>query len=356
VNDLVIYSCRTGEDFAKRVAQKIKAKLSKNERTNFSLGKEEVFNFASGEISVKLGSSVRGKSVHLFQSFTQDGTPSFHTEIWELGLILNALKLARAEEVTVYCPFLPYMRQDRKAEGRESISAKHFFEFIEMSAGSILAGIVTADIHNKAEEGFASVPLDHLTALPLFVLFIKQNLGKKELVVVSPDAGSVVKAKRLANLLGVDYAIVEKSRSKGKDAQTGYLIGNVKNKTAVIFDDMIDSGGSLVAAAELLLSEGANKTIYAFATHGIFSPKNGQRAEDKLKNAGIQVIITDSVPRAHSYYKENKAWLEVVSLSKYFADAVWCNHTHQSLGKTLDRHLERAIKRKSEIKDYIIKT
>lgn len=333
---------------------------------NISPGVLETNNFSSGEISVQLKTFVRCQNVHLFCQFRQgsrgnnDGTYiNLHEDIMESHLLLDTLKRSMVKSIVLYMPFMPYLRQDKKAGDREPISAKTLFSTLEASGGSVLKGFATSDMHNNACEGFTDLTVDKIAAFPLFVVYYKRKLAEelkqKKVVVVSPDAGGTIRAEKLANCLGTDVAVIYKRRKKGQEAVSKALLGDVEGRIAIIIDDMICTGGSLVNGATLLRENGAEK-IYACATHGLFNIDSNKQitTEEKLYRAGLNVLITDSIPRSQVYYDSCYKWLRVVSLAKYYSDLVYCNEAGISVRKILDLHLERAMKQQTDIDDYII--
>jgi len=326
----------------------------------------ESTNFSSGEISIQLKSCVRGQNVHFFCQFRQgsrgnnDGTYiNLHEDIAETQLILDTLKRSMVKSIVLYMPFMPYLRQDKKAGDREPISAKNLFSTLEASGGRVLKGFATSDMHNNACEGFTDLPVDKIAAFPLFVVYYKQKLAEelkqKKVVVVSPDAGGTIRAEKLANCLGTDVAVIYKRRKKGEEAVSKALLGDVDGRVVIIIDDMICTGGSLVNGATLLREHGATE-IYACATHGLFNidTNNKITTEEKLYRAGLKVLITDSIPRSQVYYDSCYKWLRIVSLAKYYADLVYCNEAGISVKKILDMHLERAMNMQTDINDYLV--
>jgi len=333
---------------------------------SISVGELEVDNFFSGEISIQLKSCVRRKNVHLFVQFRQgsrgnnDGEYiNIHEDIAEACLLLDTLKRSRVDCSILYIPFMPYLRQDKKASDREPISAKNLFSQLEASGGKVLKCFATSDMHNNACEGFTDLPVDKIAAFPLFVLYYKVKLAKelkeKRVVVVSPDAGGTIRAEKLANCLGADVAVIYKKREKGKEAVSKALLGDVDGKIAIMIDDMICTGGSIVNGSKLLMEKGAEE-VYACATHGLFNidANSNEFTEEKLYRAGLKVLITDSIPRSQVYYDSCYKWLRIVSLAKYYADLVYCNEAGISVKKILDMHLDRAMKEQTDINDYLI--
>ena len=336
------------------------------EKKPVGMGVLETTNFSSGEISIQLKSFVRGHYVHLFCQFRQgsrgnnDGEYiNLHEDLTETHLLLDTLKRSMVKGIILYMPFIPYLRQDKKAGDREPISAKNLFSTLEAAGGRSLIGFATSDMHNNACEGFTDLTVDKIAAFPLFVVYYKRKLAKElkenRVVVVSPDAGGTIRAEKLANCLNTDVAVIYKKRKKGQEAVSKALLGDVDGKIVIIIDDMICTGGSLVNGAKLLRQHGAQE-IYACATHGLFNIDHNNKitTEEKLYRAGLKVLITDSIPRSQVYYDSCYKWLRVVSLAKYYADLVYCNEAGISVKEILDLHLERAMTQQTDIDDYII--
>ncbi|HUD05981.1 MAG TPA: ribose-phosphate diphosphokinase [Candidatus Saccharimonadales bacterium] len=273
------------------------------------LGKIELGNFANREISCRLNESVRGCDVFIIQSHSG----KVNDAIIEQALVIDAAKRASATSVTAVCPFLGYARQDRKSDGREPIAAKLIVDILAKAGAD---RIITVDLHSGQTQGFFDGPFDHLIARPTLLDYVQKNF-KDNLVVVSPDAGRVKMAERYSTILNCGMAIIHKHRSTKKHnaVEAKYLIGNVKGKNCVIIDDMIDTAGTICAAADLLREKGAKK-IYGLATHGLFS---GNAIKSIEKSSFNKVVVTNTLPQRPSY-KNTK--IEVVSIAKLIADAI----------------------------------
>ncbi len=247
----------------------------------------ELSNFANGEVRCWLPESVRGSDLFIIQ--THDGN-SVNDAIMEQAIIIDAAKRASARSITAVCPFLGYARQDRKSSGREPITARLVVDILA-SAGA--DRIMSVDLHAGQIQGFFNGPFDHLIARPIICDYIAKNFKPEELVIVSPDAGRVKSAERYSTRLNCDIAIVHKQRSATRQhVEARFLIGDVKGKTCLVVDDMIDTAGTLVSAAELLAENGA-KEIYGAATHGLLSDPAIERIE---KSPFKQIITTDTLP------------------------------------------------------------
>jgi ribose-phosphate pyrophosphokinase len=253
------------------------------------LGRALIKRFADGEVSLSISESVRGYHAYVVQSIS----PPANEHLMELLVMIDALKRASATEITVVMPYYGYARQDRKAAPREPITAKLVADLLEAAGATRL---ISLDLHAGQIQGFFNVPVDHLYASPIFIEDIKLRYGKSndpyDLVVVSPDAGGVERARAYAKRLHATLAIIDKRRPQPGVAEVMNIIGDVKNMRAIIIDDMIDTAGTLVKAAEAVVKQGA-KSICAYASHGIFSPPAVERILESLIE---EVVVTDSIP------------------------------------------------------------
>jgi ribose-phosphate pyrophosphokinase len=252
------------------------------------LGETNLGNFANGEIHCRFGESVRGMDVFIVQSHGATAEMSINDALMEHLIMVDAARRASAKRITAVMPFYGYGRQDRKAEGREPITAKLV---ANMFAAAGANRLMSLDLHSGQIQGFFDPPFDHLVAMPVLVDHLQIHLGE-DLVVVSPDAGRVKVAERYANALHADLAIVHKRRVRGakNSVEAKEVVGEVKGRTCVLIDDMIDTGGTIVAAAEVLMERGA-RDVYAAATHGVLSDP----AVDRVKNSVItKLVVTDT--------------------------------------------------------------
>lgn len=257
---------------------------------NIPLGKAVIKRFADGEVSVSISESVRGVHVYVLQPLS----PPVNEHLMELLVMIDAFKRASAAEITVVMPYYGYARQDRKAAPREPITAKLIADLLE-AAG--LTRLIALDLHAAQIQGFFDVPVDNLFAAPIFIDDINKQYGKnihniENLVVVSPDAGGVERARALAKRIHATLAIIDKRRPKPGVAEVMNIIGDVKGMKAIIIDDMIDSAGTLVKAAEAVIANGA-KNVIAYASHGVLSSPAIERIIDSPLE---EVIVTDSIP------------------------------------------------------------
>ncbi len=293
------------------------------ERLGVVVDPSPLTRFSNGEVRCQLEESVRGADVFVFQTHSAPANDA----IMEQAIIIDAAKRASARHITAVCPFFGYARQDRKASGREPISAKLIVDILRVAGAD---RIVSIDLHSGQIQGFFDGPFDHLIAMPVLVDHLKNKLGK-DCVIVSPDAGRVKLAERYSSRLGADLAIVHKRRAKnGNGAEALHVIGDVEGRHCVIIDDMIDGGGTMAAAADQLKKRGAS-SVSAIATHGLFSPP----AEERLAKSVIDhIAITDTLPL--TIPKLAKPEIEVVSIAGLLADAISAIFEERSLSALFD--------------------
>lgn len=262
--------------------------------------------FSDGEIRVQINENVRGADVFVIQSLT---TP-VNDSIMELLLILDALKRSSTHRITAVIPYFAYARQDRKDKPRVPISAKLLADIIQTAGAD---RVLTVDLHSAQIQGFFNCPVDNIYALPVIYEYLKSR-NIEDLVIVSPDAGGVERARLLQNRLGGNLAIIYKKRPAPNVVETLDVIGNVEGKNAVIIDDIIDTAGTIVAAAEMLKSKGA-KSVIAACTHPIFSGP----AVDRLKNSVIEeVIATNTIPLEGKEFDK----LTILSVAELVGEAI----------------------------------
>lgn len=279
-----------------------------------SLGNVVLSTFANGELYCRFGESIRGADVFIIQSHTQP----VNERIMEQLIMIDAAKRASAKRITAVVPFYGYARQDRKAEGREPITARLVADMLTAAGAN---RVVTVDLHTGQIQGFFNMPVDHLTAVPVLADYIA-GVVDGEIVVVSPDAGGGKLARRYANMLtgkGIDcdLALIDKRRPKGTHnvAEATEVVGDVAGRVCVLVDDMIDTAGTIVAAAALLVERGATD-VYVVATHGVLSGP----AVDRLKNAPVrEVVITNSLEIGP---EKQFPKLKVLSIAPIIAEAL----------------------------------
>jgi len=280
------------------------------------LGKVILKPFSCGERYVKYEESIRDKSVYILQT----GTKNPNEDLMELFLMCQAAKLSFAKTVHVVLPHFPYARQDRVALPREPVSAKLVAHLLEESGAD---HVITLDLHSDQIQGFFSVPVDALDARAVLANYFKKK-KLKNLTVVAPDAGGAKRAKKFADLLEAEFAVMHKHRTAHHKAQILEVVGNIENRTCVIFDDMIDTGSTLAPAREALVKRGAKADVYVAVTHPIFSGN----AIENLKSAKFkEVVVTDSMP------VDPKAFpgITVLSIAPFLADVI----THIEKGESV---------------------
>jgi ribose-phosphate pyrophosphokinase len=278
------------------------------------LGDVKLSTFASGELYARYGESIRGADVFVVQSHCEP----INDRIMQQLLMIDAAKRASARRITAVCPFYGYARQDRKAEGREPISARLLADLLTVAGAD---RVVTVDLHTGQIQGFFDCPVDHLTAVPLLADYLAREV-EGDVVVVSPDAGGLKLARRYANCFGdanveSDLAFIDKRRPKGTHnvAEATDVVGNVAGGVCVLVDDMIDTAGTIVSAANLLMDRGARE-VWVAATHGVLSGP----AVDRLKNAPVrQVVVTNTLPIPDEKRFDT---LQVLSIAPIIAEAL----------------------------------
>lgn len=309
-----VFSGNSNPDLAKRIVEYLE----------MPLGNAVIKRFADGEVAISIAESVRGYHAYVVQSLS----PPANEHLMELLVMIDALKRASAVETTVVMPYYGYARQDRKAAPREPITAKLVADLLEAAGATRL---ISLDLHAAQIQGFFNVPVDHLYASPIFIEDIKQKYNNKktglheELVVVSPDAGGVERARAYAKRINATLAIIDKRRPAPGVAEVMNIIGDVENKRAIIIDDMIDTAGTLVNAAEAVMKKGA-KSICSYATHGVFSPPAIERI---AKSVIEEVVVTDTIPLRDDAKKCEK--IRVLSCASLVGEAISRVHTGASV-------------------------
>jgi len=292
----------------------------------------EIKKFRDGEIYVHVLKSVRGSHVFI----VQPTSPPANDNLMELLLIIDAVKRASAKEITIIVPYYGYSRQDRKTEPREPISAKVVANLIESTGADRM---VTFDLHVDQIQGFFNIPVDNLEVIPLFAEYLlDKNIS--DAIVVAPDVGGAKRARRLAKLLDSQIAIIDKRRPEHGESEVLNIIGDVKDKTAIIIDDIIDSGGTILNAANALKEKGAKEVIVC-ATHALLS-------DPAAKNLGDQVISEVILTNSISVSKEKKLdKMKIISLASILAESIKRIHDGAPMG-VLFEGLYNKITRKKD--------
>lgn len=302
---LALYTGRTHPALAQEVAQHL----------DIEVGSDNLVEFANGEVRCSFGESVRGTDVFIMQTHYGVDNRSVNDSIMEHLIMIDAASRASAKRITAVVPFYGYARQDRKAAGREPITARLVADMFKAAGAKRMISI---DLHSGQIQGFFDGPVDHLTAMPVLEAYVRRNSTAP--VIVSPDAGRIKVAERMAQHLGdigADLAFIYKRRPKGTTnvAEAAEVMGDVEGRTCVLTDDMIDTGGTIVAAAELLMKRGA-RNVWAMATHGVLSGP----AIDRLKNSPLEkIVLTNTLPLPAEKQLPN---IEILSVAPLIAEAL----------------------------------
>lgn len=282
------------------------------------LGHSTLRRFSDGELFVEIEENVRGADVFI----VQPTCPPVNENLMELLIMIDACRRASARRITAVIPYYGYARQDRKTAPRTPISAKLVANLI------VVAGarrVLTMDLHAGQIQGFFDIPVDHLYAMPVFIQYIKENFQGQDILIVSPDAGGVERAREYAKRLNATMAIVDKRRPRPNESEVMNIIGEVKDKVAIIIDDMIDTAGTICKAAEALLERGARE-VHAIATHPVLSGK----AIERLSASPLKtVVVSDTIPLREEAKALEK--IRVMSVANLLGEAIRRIHTDDSI-------------------------
>jgi len=287
----------------KSLSNKI-SKYLKNKLVNSSIRK-----FSDGEIYIEINENIRGNSIFIIQGISSPANDN----LMELLLCIDALKRSSAKNITAVIPYFGYARQDRKVVPRTSISAKLVSNLITKAGAD---RIVTVDLHAGQIQGFFDIPVDNLFSTPIFARHVKKKVKSKNLICVAPDVGGVERTRALGRKLDVGLAIIDKRRPTPGKSQVMNVVGNVKGKTCIIVDDIIDSGGTIVNAAEALIKRGA-KEVHVYVTHGVLT---GEAVEKIQKSKIKNLVVTDTIDNSDKVKKSRN--IEVLSISNLLAEAM----------------------------------
>ena len=307
-DNIKIFCGNSNREFAKTVCSELW----------IPMGKSTVKTFADGEASVSLEETVRGSDVFLIQSTCKP----VNDHLMELLVMIDACRRASAGRITAVIPYFGYARQDRKAKSRDPISAKLVANMITAAGAD---RVLTMDLHASQIQGFFDIPVDHLLGSPSFVeyyldKFPEDKFNHEEFVVVSPDVGSVARARNFAAKVHMGLAIVDKRRQKANESEVMNVIGDVAGKTCILYDDMVDTAGSLCNAAKALVEIGGAKEVYACATHGVLSGP----AYDRIENSVIkEMLFLNTIPQLGNTPSGKIRFLDVAPV---FARAI--EHIH----------------------------
>jgi len=273
------------------------------------LVRSSIRKFSDGEIYIEINENIRGNSIFIIQSVSSPANDN----LMELLLCIDALKRSSAKNITAVIPYFGYARQDRKVVPRTSISAKLVPNLITQAGAD---RVVTVDLHAGQIQGFFDIPVDNLFATPIFARHIKKKIKSKKIICVAPDVGGTERARALGKILNVGLAIVDKRRPKPGQSQVMNVIGNVKDKTCIIVDDIIDSGGTIINSAKVLKERGA-KEVYVYITHGVLSGD----AVKKIRGSVIKnLVITDTIDNGEKV--KNAKNIELLSISGLMGEAI----------------------------------
>lgn len=296
---LMLFAGRSNRELAERIADELKIEL----------GTAELKTFANGEVYCRYHESIRGADVFIVQS----GSAPVNDHLMELLFMIGAAKLASAHRITAVLPWYPYSRQDKKSAPREPISAKQVADFLQVSGAD---RVLTMDLHAGQIQGFFAIPVDHMTALPLFAQYFRdKGLYGEGVVSVSPDPGRAKMARRFGEMLEGDLAILNKTRPAHDSARITEVIGDVAGKVAIMSDDITVTGGTLLAGEQALRKAGAT-AVYACATHGLFPASALQKL---AKSQLAEIVVTDTVPISPLHRPEK---LTVLTVSKILAETI----------------------------------
>lgn len=305
---LKIFSLSSNRPLAEKIAEAV----------GLELGKISISRFSDGEVKVNVEESIRGAHVYIVQS-TSDPV---NDNLMELLIMIDALRRASAKTINVVMPYYGYARQERKAQSREPITAKLVANMITIAGAD---RVLTLDLHAPQIQGFFDIPVDHLIGVPLLAdYFLEKGLFGEDVVVVSPDHGGVVRARKLADFLKSPIAIIDKRRPRPNVSEVMNIIGDVAGKKCIIIDDMIDTAGTITLAAAALLDKGAD-SVYACCTHAVLSGP----AVERLDESDIrEVIVTDSIQQPDGRHLDK---LQTISVGTLVGEAIKRIHENRSV-------------------------
>lgn len=320
MKDTVLFALTSSTDLAARIAKDL----------GLPLGKIKVEHFADGEILVTPQEQVRGKSVFIIQSTC----PPVTEHLMEVLVCIDACKRASAAEINVITPYYGYSRQDRKAASRQPITSKLVANLLQVAGAN---RVVTVDLHAAQIQGFFDIPIDDLTAMPMLGRYFRdKHFEPGSVVVVSPDHGGVVRARKMGDMLHAPIAIIDKRRPRPNEVEAQNIIGEVEGKTCIIVDDICDTAGSLVAACKILKDHGA-KEVYCGITHGVFS----RDAIDKIENSPMkEMVISDSIPLSEEKKAKTTKIIQL-TIADVLAETIDAIQNHKSVSRVYDMYEDR---------------
>ena len=313
--DIKIFSCNANRPVAEAIAKTL----------GLPLGDMQVKTFSDGEISLSINESVRGSDVFVVQSTCQ---PVNHN-LMELLIAVDGFKRASAGRITAVMPYFGYARQDRKAKARDPISAKLVADLITTAGAD---RILTMDLHAAQIQGFFNIPVDHLLGVPILARYFLEkfkDIPSDQLVVVSPDLGSVTRARKFAERIDANIAIIDKRRPTANVCEVMNIIGDVKGKICIIVDDMVDTAGTLCNAANALVTKGGAVAIYAGMTHGVLSGPALDRVEESVLK---ELVLLDTIPMLNN---TPSGKLKQLKVAPVFAEAISRIYSDRSVSPLL---------------------
>lgn len=313
MDDLTVFAGNSNQTLAKKIAEYL----------GKTLGNAKVNTFSDGEVQIEIRENVRTRDVYIVQSTCAP----VNDNIMELLLMIDAVKRSAARKITAVIPYFGYARQDKKVAPRVPISAKVIADML-VKVGA--QRVITVDLHAGQVQGFFDIPVDNLYAAPVLRDHASSIFNASDLVVVSPDAGGVERARAFAKRLGAEWAIVDKHRNAPNEIGSMTVVGDVEGKTSIILDDMVDTAGTLTEAAKVIMAKGA-KEVYAFCTHPVLSGPAIERIE---KSPIKKLIATDTIPLSEEALKSDK--IKVVSMAGIIGETILRSHTGDSVTSLFD--------------------
>lgn len=305
---LKIFTCNSNPALAKAICEQI----------GIPLGDGYVDRFSDGEICIRLNETVRGRDVYVIQSTCHP----VNQHLMELLVMIDALRRASAGVINVVIPYYGYARQDRKGRARDPITAKLVANLITTAGAD---RIITIDLHAPQIQGFFDIPSDQLLAVPILADYFRDK-RLQNVVVVSPDHGGVIRARRLAEYLQAPLAIIDKRRPQPNVAEVMNIVGEIEGRTCILIDDIIDTAGTIVSATEALFAQGAN-SVYACCTHPVFS---GPAIERISKSNITEMVVTDTIPLPP---EKQLPKIKTISMAPLLAEAIQCVHREESVSQ-----------------------
>ena len=314
--DIKIFSGNANKPFAAQIARTL----------GLPLGDMQIKTFSDGEISLSINESVRGSDVFVVQSTCQP----VNNNLMELLIAIDAFKRASAGRITAVIPYFGYARQDRKAKARDPISAKLIADILTAAGAD---RVLTMDLHAAQIQGFFNIPVDHLLGVPIIAKYYAEkfsDIPSDQLVVVSPDLGSVTRARKFAERVDTSLAIIDKRRPTANVSEVMNIIGDVRDKTCIIVDDMVDTAGTICQAANALITKGGAKAVYTGATHGVLSGPALDRIEESMIT---EMVLLDTIPLSQN---TSSGKIKELNVAPVFAEAIHRIYSDRSVSPLLN--------------------